>query len=295
VKLWIAKNSEVPVHEQIVTQVMIAIASGDISQGERVPSTGEIARRFDIHTNTVSAAYQRLVEEGALEFRAGKGYFVAVRERSTEVSLESIVADALQRAQELGFDRDDIIRLLDTPPAANSKTVLVIESDEGLREILLYELRSAINADVRATSFEEFSRKPVDRVQLTAMSDEKPKIDPLLTDGRRCIYLKNGSVADAMKGQIRPAENEIIAVASGWNDFLTFARVMLLAARIEPGSLIVRSTRDEGWLEAVSAASLVICDPLTANVLERGANTRVFRIIADDSLKELADAINPSS
>jgi hypothetical protein len=66
-----------------------------------------------------------------------------------------------------------------------------------------------------------------------------------------------------------------------------------LAAKVEPGCLTIRSTRSEGWLEAVNSASIVICDPLTASRLDANSpKCRVFRLIAPDSLSEIRAALD---
>jgi DNA-binding transcriptional regulator YhcF (GntR family) len=63
-RLWLAKNSEVPLREQLATQIVLGITSGDLKSGERLPNTRELARRFSIHSNTVSAAYRELARLG---------------------------------------------------------------------------------------------------------------------------------------------------------------------------------------------------------------------------------------
>jgi GntR family transcriptional regulator len=42
----------------------LAILSGDLEPGEHLPSTRELARRFRVHPNTISAGYRQLVREG---------------------------------------------------------------------------------------------------------------------------------------------------------------------------------------------------------------------------------------
>ena len=76
-KLWISKNSEVPVHDQLTAQITLGIASKDLVPGERLPSTRELARRFRIHQNTVSTAYRKLTEQGLVTLRKGSGVYVA--------------------------------------------------------------------------------------------------------------------------------------------------------------------------------------------------------------------------
>ena len=294
-KLWIAKNSEVPVHEQLVTQITIGIVSGDLAANEKLPSTREIARRFDIHSNTVSAAYRRLVEEGFLEFRKGKGYFVlgnAASSLTREQTIAFLLDGLIYQANELGFNLGDLIRLLKGRQTQGAERIRLVESDSGLGAIIRHELSSALDVPIDRITFEEFTDHSISsNHQLVAMVDEKPKIDPMLIDGRRCLYLKGSSASESMKGQPRPGDGEMIAVVSGWDGFLILSRVMLLAAKIEPGNLVVRSTNENGWRESVASASMIICDPLTASMLHQQRNVRIFNVVSNDSIAELSSLV----
>jgi len=128
-----------------------------------------------------------------------------------------------------------------------------------------------------------------------AMFDEKPKLNPILTDGQKCVYLKGRSVAAAMSGETKPASGDLIAVVSGWDGFLTFARIMLLAAKIDPGSLVVRSTADAEWPSAIRNASLVICDSLTGHQLDGRDGVRSFKIVSDESIEDVISALRSAS
>src|SRR3954463_9081821 len=74
-RLWLSKNSDVPLREQLVRQVMLGVVSDDLKPGQRLPSTRELARRFRIHPNTVRAAYRDLERAGWLEVRKGSGVY----------------------------------------------------------------------------------------------------------------------------------------------------------------------------------------------------------------------------
>ena len=298
VKIWLAKNSEVPVRDQLITQITLAITAGDFAIGEKLPSTREVARRCDVHPNTVSSVYQRLVEQQLLEFRKGSGFYVAefANERIEGArQFEQLIEQLLVSVRKLGFDESDIIgRLRKRPDARSSSQVIVVESDEALREILVHELTERFPG-TRGISFEDFVDNGVPaNTMLTALPDEKPKIDPILQPGQKCIYLKGRSVSGAMTGQVRPAPNEIVAVVSKWENFLTFARIMLLAAKLDPGNLIIRSTADEDWRTAVNHASVLICDSLTAKGLDGVAGVRPFQIISEPSFADLSAALQTS-
>ena len=82
-RLWFSAHSEIPLYRQLVTQVQLAVLSGELRPGDRLPSTRELARRFAIHPNTVSAGYRELEHEGWTELRQGSGVYVCDR-RSPE-------------------------------------------------------------------------------------------------------------------------------------------------------------------------------------------------------------------
>ena len=295
-KIWISKNSEVPVREQLVAQVTLGIASGDLKVGERLPSTREIALRNDVHANTVGAAYQKLVDQKLIEFRQGSGFYVA-ESASERIEgsrrFDDLLADFLKAAGELGFsDRDVIAQLKKRRPVTPPDGILLVESDRGLREIIVFEL-SRLGLGIQAISFEEFStsKHHLASSVIAAMFDEKPKIDPILQNGQKCIYLKGNSVAAAMSGETRPGPDELVAIVSGWDGFLTFARIMLLAAKIDPATIVIRSTTDQGWRTAVKNAAVIVCDSYTASKLDGLAAVRPFRVVSEDSISELNTAV----
>jgi DNA-binding transcriptional regulator YhcF (GntR family) len=101
-RLWISKQSEVPIREQIVTQFRLAILSEDLKPGQKLPSTRDLARRYKIHANTVSAAYRELEERGWVKFAHGSGVYVrkfaAEMRLDTELDLDQIISEFLQLA-----------------------------------------------------------------------------------------------------------------------------------------------------------------------------------------------------
>ena len=65
-RLWFSSSSEVPIYRQLVTQVVLAILCEDLRPGDRLPSTRELARRFGLHPNTISAGYRQLEQVTAI-------------------------------------------------------------------------------------------------------------------------------------------------------------------------------------------------------------------------------------
>ena len=72
-RFWITRNGEIPIREQLVRQAVLGILSQDLPPGARLPSVRAMARRHRIHSNTVSAAWHDLLDQGWLELRRGSG------------------------------------------------------------------------------------------------------------------------------------------------------------------------------------------------------------------------------
>lgn len=66
-------QSAVPIYRQIRDQVVLAVAQGELTPGERLPTTRALAEDAGVNVMTVSKAYQLLKAEGYLvtDRRAG--------------------------------------------------------------------------------------------------------------------------------------------------------------------------------------------------------------------------------
>ncbi|HXG86378.1 MAG TPA: GntR family transcriptional regulator [Pyrinomonadaceae bacterium] len=293
-KIWLSKNSEIPIGEQLATQITLGIVSGDLPTGERIPSTRELAGRFQIHANTVGTAYRKLSEKGLIEFRKGNGFYVCEAKNRSAVSefeLDFLVAEFFRNARSRGFSRDEIEKHLHKWLAAQApEKILVVEPDENLRAILIEEIRAATSFQVVGVGLEEFQNKcRTANAIVAAMTDEKANIESILPAGKARVFLIARSVSSSMKNETRPRENDLIAVASGWNDFLILVKTVLVAANVEADSLLLRSTKDANWQKGLKDASMIICDSLTAKEFGGDERVRSFRLISDGSLNELQD------
>ena len=77
----ISNSSGVPIYEQIVRQVKGLILSGELPEGEALPSMRLLARDLRISVITTKRAYEELERDGFLENVPGKGCFVAPQNR----------------------------------------------------------------------------------------------------------------------------------------------------------------------------------------------------------------------
>jgi len=101
-------------HEQAAAQIRRAIAEGQVAPGERLPPASDLAAVLGVNRNTVLRALRLLREEGLLEFRRGRGITVTTTPQHTD--LLAGARDLLAQARRNGYDRDDLIRLIQTLP-----------------------------------------------------------------------------------------------------------------------------------------------------------------------------------
>ncbi|HEX8845618.1 MAG TPA: GntR family transcriptional regulator [Pyrinomonadaceae bacterium] len=293
-RIWLSKNSEVPVREQLTSQIVLGIVSFDLKPGQKLPSTRELARRFNIHSNTVSAAYRDLAERGWVELRKGSGIYV--REHpgenlpGAELELDQLINAFLQAARERGYSLGEIQtrikRLLELQPPDH---FLVIESDEELRRILVAEIKEVTHFRVLGAGLEACADTALlaGAAPIALYGREGERIRTTLPAQTTCLMLHSRSVPQSMQGRDRPPPDALVSVVSRWPEFLRWARTMLVAAGIDPATLIFRDAREPDWQKGLRSSAFIITDALTATQLPKGCDIRVFRVIADSSLDEL--------
>lgn len=111
-------KSGVPFYRQIIDQVKIAIASGKLETGNRLPTVRQLAVDLSINPNTVSRAYTELELTGLVETQMGSGTFVGTQEvEQDDVErqrmLDQICQELLSRASSYGFSIDDVLKGLE--------------------------------------------------------------------------------------------------------------------------------------------------------------------------------------
>jgi GntR family transcriptional regulator len=111
-------DSQVPIYEQIVSQVIFGVASGTVVAGELIPSVRELAVRLTVHPNTVARAFQELEREGVLTAKRGRGMEVTAdapalcRDRRRSI-VQGRIRDALREAVSSALEPETIRKLVE--------------------------------------------------------------------------------------------------------------------------------------------------------------------------------------
>lgn len=296
-RLWLNRSSEVSLHDQLITQVVLGILCHELAPGQRLPSTRELSRRFGIHANTASAAYRRLENDGWVELRHGSGVFVRTTRPEApltpEMALDQMIGDLAAKARKLGASdallKSRLRRWLALEPPARW---LVIEPDLELRRIVICEMEQALSLPVIGCGPEECCTPGMLDGSIPAVLPSKSAVvRKLLPPDKELLTLRVHPVATELQTYMQrymPGHaNDLIGIASRWADFQRIAQTMLVAAGFSPECLLVRDAAKTGWNRGLEAAVAIVCDAATEHDLPAGPRAIVFRLLGEASISDL--------
>lgn len=71
-------NSDEAIYVQLINQIIYAIATSQLQEGENLPSVRDLAEDIGINMHTVNKAYTILKQEGYLKLDRRKGAIIAI-------------------------------------------------------------------------------------------------------------------------------------------------------------------------------------------------------------------------
>jgi DNA-binding transcriptional regulator YhcF (GntR family) len=290
-QLWFARDSEVSIREQLVTQIVLAILSDDLEPGQRLPSTRELARRFHLHPNTVSAGYRQLQRDRWVEFRRGSGVYVRARKPESpltpELAVDQMIARLFRSSRKLGVSLPALrLRLRQWLEMQPPDHFLLIEPDEELRRILAAEIARAVTFPVHSCGIEDCPKSLQDGIPVT-LPNRVAAARQALPAGTELVELQIRSVPTSLAGYLPAPVGTLVGVASRWPEFLKVARALLTAAGFDPDSLVFRDAREADWQRGLKQTAAVVCDTLIASDLPAGCRAISFSLLSESSIEEL--------
>lgn len=116
-EILLSNSSDEPIYEQITSQIKAMIMKGTLKSGDALPSMRKLAKELHVSVITAQRAYEELQRDGFIDTVAGKGTFVATRNREfiREENLR-IIEQRLEQAAKLARENDlsleELIKLL---------------------------------------------------------------------------------------------------------------------------------------------------------------------------------------
>ena len=97
----ISNSTGEPIYTQITSQIKAMIMSGELKEGDALPSMRNLAAQLRISVITTKRAYEDLEREGFIESYTGKGSFVKAQNK------ELLREENLRRVEELLMEARD--------------------------------------------------------------------------------------------------------------------------------------------------------------------------------------------
>jgi len=295
----IDKESEVLVRQQISEQIVFLIATGTLKANDALPSVRQMARRHDIHENTVSKAYQDLVQRHWLKGHRGKRMVVRPFDDLNHAveDLDDLIDNTIRTAIDRGFTLQQLRqrvreRLLMTPP----DHVLIIEDEPGMRRLLHQELSKmlplltveAISPDTLAANQGAVIGALVVTLpgRVWNFVSGRPS---LLPRGHPLVAVEPCGV-DAYLDRIRKLKQaSVIGVVSISQEFLRLARA-LLAPVIGSRHVMEEHLLSEKETKDFSGMDLVFCDAAAQQRI-RARKVVPYHVVSKTMAQKISDRI----
>jgi len=116
-QIIISNSSKEPIYEQIYAQIKKLILTGELQEGQSLPSMRQLAKDLEISVITTKRAYEELEKNGFIYSIVGKGSFISeqnkemMRERKIKVVEENLLI-AIQNAKEMNIGLSELKEML---------------------------------------------------------------------------------------------------------------------------------------------------------------------------------------
>ena len=98
--------------EQIRGQLVALIESGDLAEGERLPTVRALAADLGVAVNTVARAYKELEADGLVVTASRAGTLVAPGAQRDDVAVRRAAAALAERARVAQLSEDEAVAVL---------------------------------------------------------------------------------------------------------------------------------------------------------------------------------------
>ncbi|MHC5059662.1 MAG: GntR family transcriptional regulator [Planctomycetota bacterium] len=108
-----------PIYRQIIDQIKYQVATGVLTEGDKVPSVRELASKLAVNQNTILKVYNELCRQNVLKIERGDGTYVSSSKQNIPVAQrKEMVSGPLREAAvlaiQLGVSVEQAAKLLQT-------------------------------------------------------------------------------------------------------------------------------------------------------------------------------------
>ncbi len=114
-KISLQKKYPLGIRDQVKRQIRTLIDTGELKEGQALPSARNLSALLNVNRNTITQAYKELSVDGVLKVVIGSGTFVkagtvgsAGAAFENKAALKQVFDGAIHSAKQLGFSTDEI-------------------------------------------------------------------------------------------------------------------------------------------------------------------------------------------
>ncbi|GEN83804.1 GntR family transcriptional regulator [Sporosarcina luteola] len=111
--ILISNSSKEPIYNQIKDQIKKMVLSGELKEGDVLPSMRQLAKDLHISVITTKRAYEELEKEGYIYSIIGKGSFIAeqnmemIKEKKL-TAIEEKLTEVIANSKEIGLSLKEL-------------------------------------------------------------------------------------------------------------------------------------------------------------------------------------------
>ena len=108
-----------PIYQQIVEQIRLMVANGELKKGDQLPTVRQLAADLRVNFNTVARAYRILDETGMISTQHGRGTYIwetptdEQAQKLRHQGLQELVLNFLHATQLHGYSKEELQQELD--------------------------------------------------------------------------------------------------------------------------------------------------------------------------------------
>ena len=115
--IFISNSGDVPIYEQITSQIKDMIMRGELKGGDALPSMRALAKDLHISVITTKRAYEELERDGFIHTMVGRGSFVAdanmeMMKEEKYRKIEEILTEGVRLAKSSGISCEELQEII---------------------------------------------------------------------------------------------------------------------------------------------------------------------------------------
>ena len=113
-------SSGVHVYKQIINTIYTAIGTGELREGDKLPTIKELAEQLEVNPNTIAKSYRELELKGVIASKRGNGSFISANQSNAitltdeekEIRLNNLFSRVIAEAKNEGITEDELMEYI---------------------------------------------------------------------------------------------------------------------------------------------------------------------------------------